>query len=216
MSIGSIGGGGGAGAGGPAAIAGGSMPFGPAGMSGAQGVHRAQHPGAALLIAAYQQQHKHHHGHQDGELLCILGLALLQMGIGAQGHGGPHGHGGRGPMVGAAGGSDGNMGQQGRDSMHQMLHSVVQASKKHGGLDASFDTGLQGLIAGLSAGQSSGHQPHPAFKQLQHDFTQMVSAVHGPAATGTHLNVVHFLQSMQSNLAGAALPSSGGLVNTSA
>jgi len=195
-------------AGGAAMPAGPMMPFGPAGLSGA---HAPQHAGAAILIGAYQHQHQHKHQHDA--LLCVLGLALLQMGLGLPGHAG---HQGSGPMVvGAAAASGASSNNTGQHAMHQMLHSVVQATKKHS-QGSGFDSELQGLIGAMSAGQAGGQSTHPAFKQLQQDFTQMVSALHGPTAVGTQLNVVNFLQNMQANLGGASLPMSGGLVNTSA
>lgn len=203
MSMSSIGGGMSA-----AMPAGPMMPFGPAGLSGHQG---PQHAGAALLIDAYQQQHQHKHQHDA--LLCVLGLALLQMGLGLPVQGGQPGQSQMAIAVAGASGATSN--QPGQHEMHQMLHSVVQASKKHA-QGSGFDSELQGLIGALSAGQAGGQSAHPAFKQLQHDFTQMVTALHGPAAVGAQLNVVHFLQNMQANLGGASLPMSGGLVNTSA
>lgn len=69
-------------------------------------------------------------------------------------------------------------------------------------------------MGALSAGPE--HPSHPVVKQLQHDFTQMVSAVHGPGALGIQLTLANFLQHMQAGLAGSALPTTGGLVNTSA
>jgi hypothetical protein len=200
------------GAAGVGGVAAGAMPFGPGGMSAAAA---SAHPGAAMLIGSYQNDHQHKHPH--AELLCVLGLALLQMGGGIPPVSGAQEGAGR-MAVGAAGAADGGMNNGARDSMHQMLHSLVQAGKKHAGGGFSFESDLQGLISAMGASQGGGQQHgSPAIRQLQHDFTQMVSAVHGPgAAAGAQMNLAGFLQNMQTGLAGGGVPASGGLVNTSA
>jgi hypothetical protein len=193
-------------------VAAGAMPFGPGAVSGATA---GTHCGAAMLIGSYQSDHQHKHPHP--ELLCVLGLALLQMGGGLPAVSGVHEGVGR-MAVGGAAAIDAGMNNGARDSMHQMLHSLVQAGKKHATGGFSFESDLQGLISAMGASQGAGQEPgSPAIKQLQHDFTQMVSAVHGPgAAAGAQMHLAGFLQTMQAGLAGGGVPASGGLVNTSA
>lgn len=167
----------------------------------------------ATATAVQRPRHAEEGGQQPqsgGQLMQSIALALGQMGIAYNGQ----------PRDGAA--------QTAPDAMHRLMHDVFEAMQQQQAstnrsmlTSQGFSADLQSLIASLgNAAAKDGSPAGAKLDQLQSDFDALLASLPPgtakPAATSVadRQSVMTFLQNLQANLGGSAMPKIGGLVGT--